>query len=65
MALSVLAFIIIISIIRDKITLRSKIFRFFLGVMLMLVISGLLAFNALLLWVATGTALACGHYPLY
>ncbi len=34
--------------------MRSKIFRFFLGVMLMLVISALLAFNALLLWVATG-----------
>jgi hypothetical protein len=34
--------------------LRSEIFKFLLGVALMLVVSGLLAFNALLLWVATG-----------
>lgn len=46
--------LILISIIRDKTTLRSKIFKFLLGVLLMLVVSALLAFNALLLWVATG-----------
>jgi hypothetical protein len=34
--------------------LRSEIFKFLLGVVLMLVVSALLAFNALLLWVATG-----------
>ncbi len=33
---------------------HSEIFKFLLGIVLMLVVSALIAFNALLLWVATG-----------